>query len=420
MNRKKKKNTAVKASLNIKQQELGLKARFTERVTQILACYGGDDLVARVPAIYIDKLFEHRYPVLKAKAAPGSTIPKSKIVQYNKLLYKFMEDLHVPLGNGNKVPLSWYVSEGVMLLDAMYQLAEANDPQDEPIVKFFRPYFPDTPDYIETQEQLYELLYDTVRFLNDYNENIFQLDTQNSACFEQFHPGNDILLHAFKPKTVSIPVKEGLHTVKRLGWLTPDLEWEEVKVKPSALGFKTGTLDIPLDVYVQLHALERLKERINITPGIMHEILFLIFVQPEIEHCWHKGACLVTYRVSNEKAGYCVVKLHEDKLVVHTFLFLTNDDTPEGDRLKNLVEIERADKKYMQIDNLPEFNAYHIEKNERVAQLFREAGCGSLLKLGHLQEFSLNQVKDKDPESILAYLADASYFRKDLPENQEA
>lgn len=412
MNRKKKKSNAAKSSLNVKQQELALRARFEDRVRQLFVLYGDEALLQEIPPIYIEKLFECRYPILKAKAAKGALVPKTTIVKFNKLLYRFMDDLHVQLDNGNEVPLSWYVSEGIMLIDAMTKLAEDNEPSKQFIFKPFEPYFPGTPHYIEIQEQLSELLYDTIRFFSDYNESVLQLDTSTSACFEEFYPANDILIHAFIPETTTIPLKDGLHKAKQLGWAYPDLEWRNVKVKPSLLGFKTGIMDIPLDVYVQTHALQRLSERINITPGIMHEILFLIFMQEKIEHCWHNGTCLVTYRVSGEKAGYLVVKLHTDKLLIHTFLFLTNDDTPEGDQLKKLVEVEKADKAYMQIDNLPEFNAYHIERNERASKLFREAGCGSLLKLGHLQEFSLNQVKDKDPESILEYLADAQYFRK--------
>jgi len=413
MNRKKKKNTASKASSNIKQQELALKVRFVDRITQLFVLYAGQEVADKIPAIYIEKLFECRYPILKAKAAEGSIIPKTKIVQFNKLLYKLMEEMHVLLDNGNKVPLNWYISEGITLIDAMSNLAEDGDSSNEFIFKPFEAYFPDTPFYIKVQDQLHELLYDTIRFFSDYNDSILQLDTSTSACFEPFYPSNDILIHAFKPESVTITLKDGPHNTKRLGWVFADLKWNYVKVKASALGFETGIMDIPLDVYVQKHALERLKERINITPGVMHEILFLIFMQDKIEHCWHKNACLVTYRVSGEKAGYLVVKLHTDKLVIHTFLFLTNDDTPEGDKLKSLLEIEKADKQYMHIDNLPAFNAYHIDKNEQASQLFKDAGCGSLLKLGHLQEFSVNQVKDKDPESILEYLADAKYFRKD-------
>ncbi len=413
MNRKKKKSTALKTSLNVKQQELALRARFEDRVRQLFTLYGGTELLARIPPIYIEKLFECRYPILKAKAAEGSSIPKSTIVKFNKLLYSLMEDMYVQLENGNKIPLSWYVSEGIMLIDAMTELAKDNDPANEFIFKPFEPYFPDTQEYIEIQNQLRELLIDAIRFFSDYNESILQLDTSASACFEQFYPANDILIHAFKPDAVTVSLKDGLHSTKRLGWVYPDLKWKYVKVKPSMLGFKSGIMDIPLDIYVQTHALKRLSERINITPGIMHEILFLIFMQDKIEYCWHNGNCLVTYRVSGEKAGYLVVKLHTDKLVVHTFLFLTNDDTPEGDQLKKLVEIEKADKQYMQIDNLPEFNAYHIDRNEQLSKLFRDAGCGSLLKLGHLQEFSVNQVKDKNPDSILGYLVDTKYFRKD-------
>ena len=65
------------------------------------------------------------------------------------------------------------------------------------------------------------------------------------------------------------------------------------------------------------------------------------------------------------------------------------------------------------IDKLSSFNAYHFERNEKMSKLFQEAGCGSLLKLGHVQEFSLKEMKDKDPESITQYLSDASFFQKE-------
>lgn len=196
MNRKKKKSNAAKSSLNVKQQELALRARFEDRVRQLFVLYGDEALLQEIPPIYIEKLFECRYPILKAKAAKGALVPKTTIVKFNKLLYRFMDDLHVQLDNGNEVPLSWYVSEGIMLIDAMTKLAEDNEPSKQFIFKPFEPYFPGTPHYIEIQEQLSELLYDTIRFFSDYNESVLQLDTSTSACFEEFYPANDILIHA--------------------------------------------------------------------------------------------------------------------------------------------------------------------------------------------------------------------------------
>lgn len=201
----------------------------------------------------------------------------------------------------------------------------------------------------------------------------------------------------------------------RLGWPSEKFEWNHFNVKPSLLGFVTAGLDIPLEMYVSTHAFQRLQERINITPGLMHQILLLTFLQPKIHHHRIGDKSLVDFYFSNPdgdriKVGYLVVKLHRSKLVAHTFLFLTNNGTPEGEKLGRLLSIVKEDKKYLEIDALPAFNSYHIDKNEKLSKLFNDAGCGSLLKLGHLQEFTTNLVADKDPESILHYLADAPYF----------
>ena len=207
--------------------------------------------------------------------------------------------------------------------------------------------------------------------------------------------------------------------VVRLGWVGPEMEWIWVKVKPSVLGFDVGSFDIPLDVYIQNHALDKLQERVDITPGIMHSIVFFIFNDPEIKHVRYHERTLVEYYVADQKVGYLQVELHGDKFLIHTFLFLTNNGTPEGIKLEKLVALEKDDKKHLEIDKLSTFNSYHIEKNEKLRKLFIEAGCEPLLGLGHLQEFSAKEIKDKDPESILKYLSDSKYFKEEANEDED-
>ena len=137
----------------------------------------------------------------------------------------------------------------------------------------------------------------------------------------------------------------------------------------------------------------------------------MIFMDPVIKHHKDYDRSLVEFYLSDKKAGYLQVELHGDKLIIHTFLFLTNSGTPEGKKLEQLAGLQKADKIYLEIDKLSTFNSYHIDKNEQLKELFVQAGCGSLLELGHLQEYSVNEVKDKDPDSILKYLADSKFFR---------
>ncbi|HKG08351.1 MAG TPA: hypothetical protein VKB19_17930 [Pedobacter sp.] len=412
MDRKKKKIAAVKTAAHLELQRKAMKERFIYRTREIIKLIGGTGLLDKFPPIFIDKLHDLRYPSLKAKAAPGSELSKTLTVQFHKLLHQLMDDLEVPFPNGNKIPLTWYLSEAQTLIDCVSELKVDNDPRLAEVKKQMEPYKTNGKVHLHVQDLLIDLVVDTCRFLSDYNDRIYRGDLEMTPYFSPFNPTNDIIIHTYKPEKEKVSTTQGPRDAIRLGWVNKDFKWENFKVKPSALGFKVSGLDIPLDLYISKHALQRLNERINITPGIMHEILLYTFIQQRIAYTWCGNKCQVDYLVSDQKVGYFIVKLHENKLVIHTFLFLTNNNTPEGEKLGRLLNIEVVDKKYLEIDKLPDFNAYHIDKNEQLSKLFKDAGCGSLLKLGHLQPFTVNEVADKDPESILKYLADAPYFRR--------
>jgi hypothetical protein len=413
MDRKKKKTAAQKAAVNQKQQLNDLKSRFVTRTTDLLALYGNAHVVAKIPHQWIERLFEYRYSVLKAKPAADATIDRIKLIHINKYISESMKQYRVPLSNGNEVPLDWWVSEGVTLLNALEVMDDEKRPEDEEILKHFRPHFFGGKSYQIAEGLILDILEECTRLLGDFNDCLIRIDITDTTCFSQFNVSNDVIIRTFKPELNYQLLDRNKRPSRRLGWVNDDFKWKFSRVRPSTLGFKVGSLDIPLPVYVHQHALDRLKERVNVIPGVMHEILFHLFNQDQIEHQVIPGASLVMYPVADEKVGYLVVKLHADKVVVHTFLFLTNNGTPEGAKLKKLLEIEKADKQYLEIDNLPAFNAYRIDQNQTLSTLFRTAGCGSLLKLGHLQAFTENDVKDKDPESILKYLTNAPYFRKE-------
>ncbi|MCD0487176.1 hypothetical protein LPB86_02985 [Pedobacter sp. MC2016-14] len=414
MDRKKKKLAATKTAALVEQQRKAIRDRFISRTKEIIRLVGGEELLLKFNPIFIEKLYSCRYPSLKAKAAPGVEVPKTRVVQFHKLLHELMEGNAIIIPNGNAIPLSWYLSEAQTLIDAIGELEPDGDPKLIEIKRQFTPFFTDSKIHRQVQDMVMDLVTETCRYLSDYNEHLYRGDASMTPYFAAFNPNNDILIHTFKPQVEKLMTKKGFRDVIKFGWASPDFKWEYFRVKASALGFKVTGLDIPLDLYISKHTLQRLKERINITPGVMHEILLYTFMQDRIAHHWTGQESLVAYHVADQKVGYFTVKLHDNKLIVHTFLFLTNNDTPEGDKLNRLLNLELVDKKYLEIDNLPDFNAYHIDQNEKLSKLFRDAGCGSLLKLGHLQAFTVNEVADKDPESIIKYLADASYFKKIL------
>lgn len=412
MDRKKKKQAAIKSAAHVEQLRKAMKEQYLTRLRKIITLIGGETLLKKFPDFLLEHVYKHRYPLLKAKPAPGTDISKAGVVQFNKLLQELIAEIELTLPNGNKIPLSWFLSEGQTLSDCVSVIETNGHPELDEIKVDFEFCAPESQFYHQFQGLLVNAVIETCILSNDYNGRIHATDITMTPYFAPFNPFNDIILYALKPKRVTIETKTGMRNAIQLNDLSDNFELEYFKVKPSMLGFKTVSLDIPLEIYITTHALERLQERINIVPGVIHQILTLTFLQPKIAHRWMGDVSHVDFLVSGEKVGYLVVKMHGSKLVIHTFLFLTNNHTFEGEKLGRLLSIVKEDKKYLEIDNLSTFNSYNFEKNEKLSQLFKDAGCGSLLKLRHVQDLASNKISDKDPESILQYLADAPYFSR--------
>ena len=411
MSKQKKKKGNGNSNPDAAKQALMHQKRFVERVELLCNALVGPGYFEKFPAAILSHMYATRYPALKIKASPESEVSKSTVVKANRLLSAFLEDQYITLMNGERILFSMLLSEGLLLINFLHVVPAHYFPNAALLKETFKDYFPETDSYLKIQEMMGVLVQDIIVFLSDLNKSIVKADYSETACFEISSNHNDIYLHEFKTTKTSMIINGKPHSMIRLGWVDGEFNWVFAKVKPSVLGFEVAGLDVPLDVYIQIHALDRLQERIDITPGIMHFIAFMVFMDKKIKHHRDYNRSLVEFYLSDKKAGYLQVELHGDRLVIHTFLFLTNSGTPEGIKLEKLAGLQKADKIYLEIDTLSTFNSYHIDKNEPLKNLFIEAGCGSLLELGHLQEFSVNEVKDKDPDSILKYLADSKYFR---------
>jgi len=104
------------------------------------------------------------------------------------------------------------------------------------------------------------------------------------------------------------------------------------------------------------------------------------------------------------KVGYLLTTLNEGKLVIRSFLFLTNDGTPEGRKLRALTGLAKRDKKYLEIDKLSTFTAYRIHEDEELSALFHEAGCGSLLDARNLEAIAAEYTPARDKAALRKYL----------------
>jgi hypothetical protein len=147
------------------------------------------------------------------------------------------------------------------------------------------------------------------------------------------------------------------------------------------LHINTPFSGLQLPVYIQQHALNRMKERIGFIVPTFYQMLLISALDYKEFIPIAANRLLMACFANNLKIGYFVAEIVDGIIMIRTFLLLTNSGTPEGNKLTKLTGLQIADHKYLSIDTLQGLANSDIEQNETICNLFREAGCGSILEL---------------------------------------
>ena len=170
-------------------------------------------------------------------------------------------------------------------------------------------------------------------------------------------------------------------------------------------------------MYIQKHAFRRLDERLDSLPrSTTHSYLYASMLTPEL-HPIGENRALIAYTIVNTKMGYLVAEYIDGAVLIHTFLFITNNGTPEGKKLYEFTGLGMLDKKYLALDKMSSFIKSDIGKNEKLKTVFEKAGCGCLLNIDDfLQRISTKQADNKNTDLILRYLKTdvAAYEEEEL------
>ena len=184
------------------------------------------------------------------------------------------------------------------------------------------------------------------------------------------------------PEKLSVKLNGEERTVYRVGVPGNKKAFQYYRFKAKTLKLSENIFNKSFDVYIQAHALERLYERLDCIVKAALRISALASLSRPRVHTGKGRTRLLEFRFNDkQKLGYFVTEVLKDKVVIRTFLFLTQEGTPEGDRLKELMDASREDAKYWALDRISTFLESDIQNNERLKSKFIEAGCGSLFRL---------------------------------------
>jgi hypothetical protein len=110
-------------------------------------------------------------------------------------------------------------------------------------------------------------------------------------------------------------------------------------------------------IYIQNHAIEALEKRIDTskTSELLYD-LALNLEKPKLK--FYKGKYLLDFYMNNRvKVGYFVCSFVSGCIILRTFLFITYESTPEGDRITKKLELDRESKIYM---GLEKYSTYEL------------------------------------------------------------
>ena len=208
---------------------------------------------------------------------------------------------------------------------------------------------------------------------------------------------NVLEVHAEPVKTRYFSIAGNSRPAYQVGWPQSQTGVSYAELDPSLFGSEFDGLD-KASVYIQTHALNRLAERLDslekqeLLSSVYASLLDPVVVRQE------KGKILLSYRILSTKMGYFTAEYIDGAVLIHTFLFITNNGTPEGQKLNELTGLGKLDKKYLTIDKLSTFINSDISTNEKLKSVFTKAGCSCLLEI----EDAVKDVAKKQQEMAIS------------------
>lgn len=189
----------------------------------------------------------------------------------------------------------------------------------------------------------------------------------------------------------------------RLGKATAVEPVEWIKVDKNSLGdYYHGEKEV-LDVYIQSHAMERMSQRLDLLSKEAINYLLWENTNTIKQFEFYKGYVLLPVKLYDVKVGYLMAKVVEDKVLFRTFLFITHNFTPEGDKLKKISGLGKYDISYWRIDRLSTFVNLDGNKYKYLLELFQHAGIKDFETLKE-KDFNIEQLQSVNLDGLMGYI----------------
>jgi hypothetical protein len=139
-----------------------------------------------------------------------------------------------------------------------------------------------------------------------------------------------------------------------------------------------------LDIYVQSHALQRIKERMDIFPAYMRNFYVMepLLYMHRVAESPTGRQMLECYTMDGDavvRFGYYPFVIQKNRLIVLTFLPLTSSESPEGDYLYKSLGLQMEDTLFLGMDKLSFFCTVDFEQIPVLKQALIDSGIWAFI-----------------------------------------
>jgi hypothetical protein len=401
MKKKRKKSNTYKEQ---KLQRAHLKKEYLHKLCRIFHELTGKDLFSIMPPNEQDLIFERRVQAFKVVPASGSKVPTMILNTIKALVNSWFRQLKVQIRQtGQIVDGRDFYSLYVTLIAYSNDTQISDYGKAAEFKKALEPYEDIMDLYRSNNETLTDVVFDICMLNSDLEQQVYTFTYKQDDYFHD-RPGCFLIMevHGFAPEKTHIEVEGNRRPAVRAGWMNlyPKAHFEYLEIAPGEFDDEAGVIVNPLPVFIQSHALHRLRERVDIyLHGLLYDGLYHSLKDPVI--CRNSaGALLIEYRYRSVKTGYLRAEVYNGSLFIHTFLFLTNNGTPEGELLHRNTGLQKEDKMYLAIDKLSTFVASDIKNNKAVKEIFDKSGCSSLFDVDPLLVLKPEEIAEEKPLAL--------------------
>lgn len=359
------------------------RADFFRKMKFIIDSVCGADIFPLIPQNILDDAYLCRCSPFKYRAGNNSNITSKHLTNAKEILTSLIKKQNVQLPPHNiEITLYEFYTVYLTIVVMQMRISDTTFTHAGRVKEALHQIANDEPTINTANKNIYSILYSYNLGESDLRETLYWY--KHELIFPKIFPAeseNIVTINSVTPETIAVEIDGISRPAIRVGWAFAFTGIEWLSLKSSDLGYKSPFAEIPLNVYIQSHAINRLTERIDcFWEGTVQYNMYFSLTNPIIAYDNHNNL-LIEYRFFDSKAGYFRADIINGIILIRTFLFITNNGTPEGQLLEKNTGLQKLDKKYLAIDKLSTFMTSDLEKNEEVRHIFKASGCQSLVDL---------------------------------------